>query len=103
GWPITKSDLIPFYRRAQHVCQLGQYDYYELDTIKALVKARPLEFPAHRVQSQVVQTGRFLSFGKYYRRLLLRARNITTLIHANATDLETNETEIGRASCRERG
>jgi choline dehydrogenase-like flavoprotein len=92
GWPITKSDLIPFYKRAQHVCQLGQYDYYELDTIKALVKARPLEFPAHRVQSQVVQTGRFLSFGKYYRRLLLRARNITTLTHANATDLETNET-----------
>jgi choline dehydrogenase-like flavoprotein len=91
GWPFQKCDLIPFYKRAQDICQLGRYDYYDIDTLKTLIKAPPLEFAGKRVQSNVVHTGRFLSFGQFYRPSLLKARNITTLIYANAIDLETNE------------
>jgi choline dehydrogenase-like flavoprotein len=91
GWPLKKSDLIPFYKRAQDICQLGNYDYYDINKLKPLLKAPPLEFAGNQVQNNVVQTGRFLSFGKFYRQLILQAKNITTCIYANATDIETNE------------
>jgi choline dehydrogenase-like flavoprotein len=91
GWPLKKSDLIPFYKRAQDIGQLGNYDYYDINKLKPLLKAPPLEFAGKRVQSNVIHTGRFLHFGKFYRQLILRARNITTCIYANAADIETNE------------
>jgi len=91
GWPLNKSDLVPFYKRAQDICQLGNYDYYDINKLKPLLKVPPIVFLGNRIQNNVIQTGRFLSFGKYYRQLISRAKNITTCTYANATDIETNE------------
>lgn len=46
GWPITKSDLDPFYRRAQPICQLGPYAYGE--RVWAELELRPHGFDARR-------------------------------------------------------
>jgi choline dehydrogenase-like flavoprotein len=86
GWPFDKAHLDPYYERAQAIGQLGPYNYdtqywEEKDT-------RPLAFLGRRVQTKIIQT-RGLRFGSAYRAELVNADNITTLLNANALEIET--------------
>jgi choline dehydrogenase-like flavoprotein len=95
GWPITKTELDPYYQRAQEVSGLGPYLYRYSDWKNALENLQ-----CHQPNfSQDIETyiwqiipPHHLRFGQVYHSELERARNITTYLHANVLAIETNDT-----------
>jgi choline dehydrogenase-like flavoprotein len=89
GWPITKRDLLPYYRRAQRLCELGRYRYDVADWPPPINKALSLD--PDKLQHRFWQLSPPTRFGKTYLGDLRGARNITTLLNATATELVTAE------------
>ncbi|MBE9135872.1 GMC family oxidoreductase [Nodosilinea sp. LEGE 07088] len=89
GWPFSRSDLDPFYERAQTVCQIGPYSY-DADYWQGK-NARPLSFKTDRVTTGISQYGLRDPFTTEYPNSLRQTPNITTLIHANVLNIEVNE------------
>lgn len=90
GWPIGNTELDPYYRRAQAICQLGPYDYEpESWTVDAV---RPIAFgPNARMRNGVFQYSPPTRFGQVYRADLDKAEGVRVYLHANVVDIETNE------------
>ncbi|MHA1571587.1 MAG: FAD-dependent oxidoreductase [Alphaproteobacteria bacterium] len=96
GWPIARDVLEPFYERAHEVCDLGENLYGD-----ALVKSLGLAVPAldgAKLRNYVWQyrtrpgLGHApLRFGEFYRAELEEAANVRVLLHANVTDIHTND------------
>ena len=87
GWPIDLDELLPFYQKAQSVCQLGPYRY-TADDWRAF-GVRPMAIAGGRIQSCAFQYSPPTRFGQVYREELRRAPNVVTYLGANAVDLET--------------
>lgn len=87
GWPFGLDELLPFYRKAQSVCQLGPYGYTADDWRPH--GARPMAIEGERVQSYAFQYSPPTRFGEVYRDELRQAPNVVTYLGANAVDLET--------------
>ena len=90
GWPITKEDLIPFYKRAHTFCRLGQYDYstqpWETEnTPRVLTKD-------DRITSSMYKFGPSNIFTTEYRVQIERSSNITAYVNANVIEIEADET-----------
>ncbi len=101
GWPFTKAQVIPFYKRAQPYCELGPFIYdtaYWEDKLSN-PDFKQLSFPGNSVDSKFYQRS-FppTRFGKAYRQDIEQAGNITTYLHANVIDIETtgNENHVMR-------
>ncbi len=89
GWPITRDDLEPYYRRAQEICELGPYEYDPAVWVLGLhelIAADPARW-ATRVWHYSPPT----RFGQKYRDDLGKASNVTVLLNANVVDIELNE------------
>jgi choline dehydrogenase-like flavoprotein len=86
GWPISRGELDPFYRRAQRLLGLGPFEY---DGAAWADKAHPL-LEIGRLRSQVFQL-RARRFAKDFRRGLEKASNVRVYLHANVTDIETTK------------
>ena len=91
GWPVTKSDLDPWYQRAQVVCQLGQYDYRP-SSWGMKPSEIPQPFSGPNFESKVLQEN-WLRFGPTYGPVLQRAPRITIYLHANAFDLKGGDSD----------
>lgn len=91
GWPFKKSHLNPFYQRAQAVCQLGPFRY---DAEFWASKNSPrLPFVDDCVSTSIFQTREpAIRFGTAYREDILKASNITTLLHASVLNVESDYT-----------
>lgn len=89
GWPITRADLDPFYARAQAVCELGPYRYESGDWPP--LAPRLLGFAPEKVVNRLWQFGPPTRFGEAYRDVLTDAQNVGILTHANAVDIQVNE------------
>jgi len=87
GWPFPKATLIPFYKRAQSVCQLGPFAYDASDWEHK--KAPSLSFSDARLTTGVFQASPPTRFGKVYRNEITHAKNITTFLYANVVDIVT--------------
>ncbi|NNF11893.1 MAG: GMC family oxidoreductase [Gemmatimonadetes bacterium] len=86
GWPLSKEELQPYYRRAQRVSQLGPYDYdpdyWASDGCGVLpVDRDTLDVRAYQFSHPV-------DFGKVYRDELAASRNVDVYLHANVVDIE---------------
>lgn len=90
GWPFTKADLDPFYEQAQRVCQIGPYAYEAEDWEDD--RAVRLPFASDRITTTMSQFASRTPFTQEYRREIDQATNITTLLHANVVELETDAT-----------
>ncbi|MGV2829117.1 GMC oxidoreductase [Myxosarcina sp. GI1(2024)] len=94
GWPITKAELDPYYQRAQQACSLepDKNDFADWhDALKAIeFSPFPLEEQIETYVWQIVPPTHS-RFGKAYRAELEAADNITTYLHANAIEIETND------------
>lgn len=88
GWPITWTQLLPFYRRAHEVIGLGEFDY-DPQRLSAQLGKALFPFDPTRVET-VFSRYRALRFGKEFRKALKQAGNITTYLHANVLSLERN-------------
>ncbi|HEY9621426.1 MAG TPA: GMC family oxidoreductase [Crinalium sp.] len=90
GWPIHKTELEPYYRRAHTICGVGPYTYAADDWEDATAKALPLK--GDRLQSSVFQFGPRDVFPKTYREELAQSSNVTVYFNANVLEIEANET-----------
>ena len=96
GWPISRETLEPFYECAHQVCGLGENLYGEA-LVTALGLATPELDPA-KLRNFVWQYRTTpglghapLRFGEFYRTQLEEAANVRVLLHANVTDIHTND------------
>jgi choline dehydrogenase-like flavoprotein len=90
GWPFTKTELDPFYERAQNVCQLGPYAY-DIESWQER-QAKPLLFKGDRVTTAISQYGLRSTFTDQYPREIRQADNITYILYANVVEIQTDET-----------
>lgn len=101
GWPVRKSDLLPYYERAQGVCKVASPEW-ETAVWEKLSELYALPLNRDRVITRVAQIVPkwFRSFALLYRDEVLRAQNVTTYVNATVSSLETNE--AGRTVTRVR-
>ncbi len=89
GWPISAHDLEPFYARAEQQLLLGPDLTYE--RLCLLAGVAPVAFDSARV---AVSCSRWMSrpnFATQYGPAAVRSRQLTVLLHANATELLLHE------------
>ncbi|MFW2439471.1 MAG: GMC oxidoreductase [Arenicellales bacterium] len=92
GWPITRSDLDPYYRRAQPIVGLGPYEYENLKFWQSQINQPDLPVNESRLKTVVYNQSPPTRFGKQYRQELKDASNINVYLYANVLDIFTNET-----------
>jgi choline dehydrogenase-like flavoprotein len=90
GWPIERKDLLFYYQRAQQVCELLDFEYYNPEKLSNL-KDPPLALDRSKMISRVVQTGRSLRFGQIYRDEIVAAKDVDACIYANVVEIEVKE------------
>jgi choline dehydrogenase-like flavoprotein len=92
GWPIRKTDVDPFYERAVRVVGLPSQEW-DLAHWASGDEPAPLPLRSDRIISRVAQEvePELRSFGARYRDELRSAPNVTVYLHANVTDLQTDE------------
>jgi choline dehydrogenase-like flavoprotein len=88
GWPFSRNQLEPYYRRAQEVCRLGPYDY-EPSTWSANGR-QPLTVDPHTLDVRIYQFGHPTDFGKIYKGELEAARNVDVWLHADVLEIEVD-------------
>lgn len=92
GWPITASDLLPYYRRAYELCELPASSYHPGDWEHPLDAAGA---QSANVISKLYRLSPPTRFGRTYRETLARATNVQVLLHASAMELEANTDATG--------
>ncbi|HEY4366938.1 MAG TPA: GMC family oxidoreductase [Steroidobacteraceae bacterium] len=86
GWPIRRADLVPYYPRAQQLCELGPFDYDPAHWNLGAAPLLPLKGAA--VRSTILQLSPPTRFGIRYRTPVLAAENIGLYIYSNVTRLD---------------
>lgn len=89
GWPFTKNDILPYYERANAVCQVAAFDYETKEWETEQAKAT--QFTGNRVTTSMFKFGPSDIFSKEYGADIDEAVNITTYLNANVIDVETDE------------
>ncbi len=92
GWPITRKELDPFYKRAHVYCQCGDFNY---NVQEALLHETNAMIPGFEdgdiITSTIERWSPPTHFGKTYRKQLKGASNIRVYLKAIVTDIESNE------------
>ena len=90
GWPIKRPELLPYYRRAHALLQLGpfEYDPRSWEGWIGRKDARLLPLAGDRATNIISQLSPPTRFGRHYRDEILQSRNIVTYLGANVTEIE---------------
>ena len=91
GWPFPKSQLDPWYQRAQDVCKLGPFDYRP-STWGIAAKTVPPPFSGPHFAPRLLQENP-VRFGPDYAPELRRAPRVTVYLYANAFHFDGGETD----------
>ncbi|MCK4785578.1 MAG: GMC family oxidoreductase, partial [Desulfobacteraceae bacterium] len=91
GWPFSKSDIDPFYDRAQAICRIEPLTYDVADW-EDPEKSPRLPLDSNHVRTVIYKFGSSDPFITDYAKDVIEAANIRTLLYANVTEIETNET-----------
>ncbi len=91
GWPIDKSALDPYYKKAHSPLQLGPYPYDFDFWRQELPNAKALPLDPGVVSNKMWQYSE-ARFGPLYRDTLANAHNIALYTHAKVVELVANET-----------
>jgi choline dehydrogenase-like flavoprotein len=91
GWPITREELDPFYRRAQRVLELGPYEYEASDWQRRDAALLPLALNPRAMWTKMWQFSPPTRFGARYRDAIVNARNVHLYTYANVCEVEANE------------
>jgi choline dehydrogenase-like flavoprotein len=91
GWPIRLADVQSYYDRARVICHVGSSEW-DLADWEQRDRFPPLALEGDRAASRVAQVVPVAdrSFGKQYRADIDQAKNVTTYLNANVTEIETN-------------
>jgi choline dehydrogenase-like flavoprotein len=85
GWPITKSDLNDYYKKAQTVLEL-KTTFEDENILKT-----SLQFDTHSIRDKTWYFSPPVRFGKKYRDPIVNAPNIFLYTYANVTDISAND------------
>ena len=91
GWPIGRADLLPYYRRAHPLLELGPFEY-DPATWEGWIgrsDARLLPFDGARVINIISQLSPPTRFGRRYYDDIAQSGNVTAYLDANVTEIET--------------
>jgi choline dehydrogenase-like flavoprotein len=91
GWPIQRTDLDPFYKRAQKILELGPYEYSLAYWQKQDPSMIPLPFDENVVWNKIWQFSPPTRFGDKYRENIIQAKNIQLYTYANVTDIKAED------------
>lgn len=91
GWPITRTDLEPYYRRAQTVLQLGPDEWSAWEWQRRDPTLVPFPLDSKVAFTKMWQFSPPTRFGNMYREPIVRARDVHLYTHANVVEIETNE------------
>lgn len=90
GWPVTRRELMPCYRRAQKLLGLGPFVYDE--RMWDSLGVEPPELDPSRIRSSFWRFDEERSpFGIDRCRDVFVARNIQVVLHANVSSIQVNE------------
>lgn len=89
GWPLTRSDLDPFYHRAQPICELGPFAYLPEELPLPAEQQWPLG--DSKIVNRLIQFSPPTRFGDTYRAELLGAQNIDVFFHSNVLRINTTD------------
>lgn len=94
GWPIDLAELMPFYRRAQKLLQLGPDNFEPAFWEQAIGRAdvRRMPLGSGRVRDTISQFSPPLRFGRVYRTDLASSHQIQVFLNANVTHIDTDRT-----------
>lgn len=88
GWPFSREALLPFYPRANELCEAGEFQYRASEAFRSPVPPMIEGFQsAHFTTDTLERFSRPTDFGKRYATRLREAANVRVLLHANATSL----------------
>jgi choline dehydrogenase-like flavoprotein len=91
GWPISYSDMEPHYIRAQELCAVPSFNY-DIESVGFNPDALQ-PFGQDELVQRLWHFGTPTRFGTLYRRQLELAKNIRVILHANVTELETDDSD----------
>jgi choline dehydrogenase-like flavoprotein len=97
GWPIDRTQLDPFYERAQQVCGLGPFAY-DAKIWEAQGFGAPLPLDPKLVESVIFQFGKRSRFNRYEDDFA-RAENVNLVLHATAVHLADKGRRVDRVDC----
>ncbi len=94
GWPFGRDELLPYYRRAHSLLELGPFDYGYDHWAPALAREKVALFPIEgtRLDNAIDQLSPPTQFGAVYRPQISEAKNIRAFLYANVTEINTDET-----------
>jgi choline dehydrogenase-like flavoprotein len=90
GWPFRQAELLPFYRRAQAVFGVGDFEYYDIESCRPWLTHQPLEIRAAVLRHHVLQIAPEPSLAELFRRRLSEAGNVQVCLRAQAVALATD-------------
>jgi choline dehydrogenase-like flavoprotein len=90
GWPISKTDLDPFYERAHEIVEIGPAVYDERYWVGR--RNPPPKFNRDLLQIDLWRFSPPTRFGEVYRDDLDKAGNVKVLTYANAMNIQANAT-----------
>lgn len=88
GWPFERSHLMPYYQRAQKICQIGPLSYAAKDWETA--EKPQLNLSEYGIESRIFQFGPRAAFAHDYIDELRNTPNVDIYTHANVVELLTN-------------
>ncbi len=91
GWPITLSDMKPYYPRAQQYVEVGGNDFSTEHWEQKEESFKPFPFNKNKVWSKMWQFSPPTRFGTKYRDAIVNAKNIHLYTYANVIDIIANE------------
>ncbi len=90
GWPIDRSDLDPWYEKAQPVLKLGPFDYRP-ESWGINVEKVPAPFNGPIFQCGLLQSSTQPRMAELYGPTLKQANGVTVYLHANALHLGADD------------
>jgi choline dehydrogenase-like flavoprotein len=88
GWPIGLQDLMPYYPRANELCEAGDFQYNASQAFQQPLRPMIEGFRSEHFTTDSLE--RFscpTDFGARYAEQLRAARNVRVLLHANLTQI----------------
>ena len=89
GWPITRTELDPFYVRAHVVCDLKTTLQNSAAADSCRLPSSPADPDKMAVHSWQFSTP--TRFGKKFRGQLAQSANVSVILHANVINIETDQ------------
>lgn len=89
GWPISREDMMPFYRRAQDIFEIGPFEW---DDAYRLCGIPDHGFDPERLATDLWRFDEASErFARSRTKDLIDAPNLMILLHANATHIQASE------------